>query len=334
MLKSPSVFIVSSGRSGTTLLVSILNAAEQIYIPYESDFIARAYPYFGDKNNIDENDYKRIVKFFQLTSKEQGWGLSSDYLLSFLQEHRPKTFAEINSSLCAAFHKLEGTENLLWGIKAPVLIASLEIILKTCPQAKIVHIVRDGRDIYLSYKKIHEKSPIKFGPKGIISSTLYWIDGLQRIQEFQIKQGNKQIYELRYEDLLCSPEYELKKLCNFLDIEWRSSMYENFYSLERNQKVAPQNLMRSIHSKIQGDIDPKNAYKYLNMMSISKQLIFEAIAIPYLKKYDYKIKFSWLDNPILAILRFLLYCGARKFNNWRYRRRDRLFYLKSECIIK
>ena len=50
--KLPTLFIVSSGRSSTNLLASILNASEQIYIPYESDFIARAYPHYQHKDKL------------------------------------------------------------------------------------------------------------------------------------------------------------------------------------------------------------------------------------------------------------------------------------------
>ncbi len=107
----------------------------------------------------------QISKIFQLTSQlEQGWGMSESYLTSFLQKRSPQTFPEVNSVICEAFHRQENTDNLLWGIKAPVLIASLQRIQTVCPQAKIIHIVRDGRDAYLSYQRVHEDSPVKFDP--------------------------------------------------------------------------------------------------------------------------------------------------------------------------
>lgn len=67
------VFIVSSGRSGTTLLRGILNASNQIYIPHESEFIARAYPFYNNKQNFNEDDYQKIVKIFVKTSQNNGW---------------------------------------------------------------------------------------------------------------------------------------------------------------------------------------------------------------------------------------------------------------------
>ena len=328
--KLPAVFVVSSGRSGTTLLASILNATEQIHIPYESDFIARAYPFYCDRDNLTQADYQAIAKFFRLTSKEQGWGMSESYLLECLQKSQPQTFAEVNSVLYRAFFELHGTEHLQWGIKAPVLIASLERILDTVPQHKLVHIVRDGRDVYLSYKTVHQKSQIKFGPKGIVSNALYWVDGLRRIQELKAQNPHQHIYELRYEDLLCNPEAELKQLCDFLDIDYNPSIHDTFYNLERNQKVAPQNFMQSIHTKVQGGLDPQNVQKYQSKTSKLEQFVFDLIALPYLEKYQYQSQFPWLKTKLFAPIRILFYFAARQINNWRYQKRDRLFYHRSQ----
>ena len=321
--KLPTVFIVSSGRSGTSLLSSILNYSQKIYIPYESDFIARAYPFFGDKNHLNKQDYQQIAKFFIQTSIPEGWGMSEEYLLSFLEKKCPQTLAEVNSVICEAFHNLEGTDNLLWGIKAPVLIASLECIIKVNKDAKIVHIIRDGRDVYLSYKSVHEKSKIKFGPKGLVANALYWVDGLRRIEEIQANTLN--IHELRYEDMLTDAENELKKLCDFLAIEYTPEMHTNFH--EQKQFI-PDKFRNTIHVKSKGGLDPSNIYKYLNVMPKMKLFVFETLAYPYLTKYQYETHF----HPIFLILgtplRWITYFLARQLNNLRYSKRDYKVYKK------
>lgn len=327
--KLPEVFIVSSGRSGTTLLASILNASEQIYIPYESDFIARAYPHYQHQKQFSEADYRHIFNIFQLSAKQEGWGMSEDYVVGKLLEKSPQTFAEVNAVIYESFHQQEKTENLAWGIKAPVLIASLDRIQQVCPQAKIVHLIRDGRDVYLSYKKVHETSQIKFGPKRVIENALYWIDGLRRVEDFKSDSSSEQIYELRYEDLLNDPVNSLQQLCRFLGIEYRSSMHENFNSLERNQKVVPDSFKTTIHQKVHGGLDAKNTHKYLSAMSRWEQIKFESIAAPYLKKYGYQPIHPLLDTFLLMPLRNFLYFFARQFNDSRYQKRDRQIDLQA-----
>lgn len=324
--KYPKVFIVSSGRSGTTLLASMLNAGEDLYIPYESDFIARAYPYFFDKCSLNSGDYKLITKLFQITAKQDGWGMPEDYLYEFLCQKSPQTFSEVNATICEAFHKREGTEDSEWGIKAPVLIASLDRIIKVLPTSSIIHIVRDGRDVYLSYRKVHETSDIKFGPKGIIANALYWIDGLRRVEDFMKSPDPVSIFELRYESLLAEPSQQLRRLCEFIQIPHKPEMYENFNKSSRNQKVAPDQFKKSIHKKLGGGLDAQNTNKYLAQMSRYELIMFELLTAPYLAKYGYELQYPWMNSIFFSPLRRIIYQLASIFNHWRYGKRDHRIY--------
>lgn len=323
----PSTFIVSSGRSGTTLLVALLNATEQINIPYESDFIARAYSYYENKQFFQDEDYQKIARLFQITSQPKGWGMSEKYLLSCLKEQNPQTFSEVNTAIYTAFQKKQGnTGEKKYGIKSPVLISSLEEIGNVYPKAKIIHVVRDGRDVCLSYRKIHQKSKIKFGPKGIVSSALYWIDGLRRIEEAK----QTEIYQLRYEDLIEKTEQELMNICAFLDLEYKLEIYNNYLKQAQNQEIVPQKLQQIVHKKIGKQIDSQNSQKFLNQMNQVEKFVFELIAIPYLKKYNYICNYGWLNRKIFTPIRYFLYFTARKLNTFRYARRNAKFFKEAQ----
>ena len=325
--KLPEVFIISSGRSGTTLLSSILNASNQIYFPYESDFVARAHPIYQHQKSFSDRDYQNISSLFLLCSQPQGWGMSEDYILRKLQERSPQTFAEVYSVICQAFHQQEGTEELLWGIKAPVLIASLQRIHAVCPNAKIVHLVRDGRDVYLSYRKIHEQSPVKFGPKGTIQNALYWVDGLRRVEEYIKLNYSQKIYELKYGELISSPASELKDLCTYLNVDYQPSMYQNFGG--RDRQLTPENLQQSIHQNINSGLVASNTQKYLTQMSRLEKIQYELVAAPYLIKYGYQLEYPWLNSFWFAPIRKLLYFLARSLNDLRYSWRDLNTYKKA-----
>lgn len=326
--KVSPVFIVGTGRSGSTLLRGILNASNQIHIPHESEFIARTYPFYHDKQHFGEDDYRQIARFFMNTSQKNGWGMKREYLISCLKERAPQSLADINSTIYEAYLKQQGLENLQWGIKTPFLVAHIDRILTVFPEAKIIHLVRDGRDVYLSYRKVHENDKIeekdKFGPKGAVTTALYWIDGLRRIEELH----DGQVYELQYENLLSRPEVELKMLCTFLDIDYDKSMYENYQQSNINKNLILEKHKQTIHAKIESGLDPTNLKKYLSNMSKLDRFIFELIGVPYLSKYHYPIEFRFLDTPFLKPLRGFLYFGARQLNNWRYRKRDVQVYKK------
>lgn len=328
MPKSPDFFIVSSGRAGSTLLQSILNANEQLYIPQESDFVARAYPFFHEKSVFGESDYAQLTSLFCATSQSNGWGMSQQYILDYLNREKPQSYADVFSKICEAYHTSQQSQSLKWGIKRPVLIASLDRIKKTYPQAKIVHIHRDGRDVHLSYRRLNTKGEIKFGPSSVVTSALYWVDGLRRVESFleNTPSDSQDIFEVSYENLVRQPKVTVEKLCRFLEIEFAPPMVERFNQADKRKQVAPAELMSSIHKKIGQGLDPNNTEKYLTQMSRVQTLLFELLTAPYLRKYNYPLKFRWTVSWLFFPLRRVLYFSARSFNDIRYAKRDKRFY--------
>jgi hypothetical protein len=330
-------FIVGLGRSGTTLLRNLLNASNQIHFPYESDFIARAHPSLCKRQSFSEDDYSKIAKAFSDRSQKNGWHMKESYLTSCLNKRRPQTFSDINAVIYESYLEQEGLENLQWGIKTPVLIQNLDRIIEVFPNAKIVHIVRDARDVYLSYKNINENgvSDEKFGPRNVVESALFWVDGVRKVEEFSSdsKSSSEALYELRFEDLLEDVDCSLTNVFSFLGMNYDPAIPESYLDHKGNQKLLCLQKYHegTVKSRLREGIDKANTAKYLNKMTRLERFIFELIAIPYLKKYGYLTEFDFLSSPSLSSIREILYFAARKFNSYRYRRRDeKIGYLLSE----
>ena len=320
--KNPKSFIVSSGRAGSTLLQSILNSSQQIYIPRESDFVARAYPFFKDKTKYDTKDYELLAALFSKTSQDDGWEMETGYVKAFLEKNQPQSFADAFNEIFQAYCESENIETNNWAIKHPVLISSLDVLGSVYPVAKIVHMCRDGRDVYLSYKNIHEKSGVKFGPKGVVSNALYWVDGLRRVEEYQ---KENEVFEITYEGLLENTETELEKLCEFLDIRYCASMTQNY---GKQRQEIPKSFSASIHKNLSKGLMIDNTKKYLSKMTKLQIFIYEIIASPYLKKYEYPLEYGFTASILFSPLRICLYSLARMINISRYRRRDKKTYEK------
>lgn len=328
-MKDVPVFIVSSGRAGTTLLRAMLNASDELHFPHESDFIARAFPFYRDRR-FATDDYREVVKFFKRSSQKGGWGLPEEYLVERLKESKAGNFSEINSVLYEsylAYHKLKANR---WGIKAPVLIAHINRIFSVFPNAKIIHLVRDGRDVCLSYRTIHEDSRIPaFGPGGVVTASLYWVDGLRRVENY-----SGRIYELRYEDLLASPAEQMRRLSAYLGIRYNPIMHTNYEKAQSNKDIVIAEHQETIHAKVTKGIDKTNMGKYLSSMSKKEIFLFELIASPYLVKYHYKTEYPWLASPLLSPFRQVAYLAARLFNYQRYRWRDKAIYRHATVLPK
>ncbi|MCF8069444.1 MAG: sulfotransferase [Desulfobacterales bacterium] len=327
--KDEIVFIVSSGRAGTTLLRTMLNAGGELHIPHESDFVARAYKVYGYKKKLHQSVYLEAIKFFKRTSQNSGWGLPEQYIRESIINAAPRNFKEFNISLIETYLKYHNLKATRYGIKAPVLISHIDRILDVFPDAKIIHVVRDGRDVHLSYRKLHNDNQTKsFGPKGILSSALYWVDGLRRVSEY-----SSQIYEVCYEELLNNPAEELKKLCHYLEIPYSPIMHDHFSAAEENKDALLEKHKQTIHLKITQGIDSNNQGKYLKRIKRKERFLFEFITAPYLNKYHYPLEYPFLENMIFCPFRKVIYMTARLFNNIRYRWRDKVTYKHTKNMM-
>ena len=90
----------------------------------------------------------------------------------------------------------QGQGKSRWGEKTPSHLHFWPFIEASFPQAQVVHIVRDGRDVALS----QIKAP--FGPKTIATAAERWVRFVERIRALGRRIGSGRYVEVRYEDLL------------------------------------------------------------------------------------------------------------------------------------
>lgn len=312
-------FIVSSGRSGTTLLASLLNATGRVMIPPESHFIARAYPFYARKVNFTKGDYADAVALFMRTSQMNGWGLSESELRSTLERECPQSFCDINSRIYEEFLGEHGAGHTNWGIKAPALIASLNRILRVFPDALVLHLVRDGRDVCLSYLAVNEMGE-NFGPSGVLSSSLYWVDGLRRVEWLR---NRSNCFEVRYEDLLANTDETLRRVGEYLGIDTAEN---GGAGARAGSMMISEHHRKTIHKKVGQAVDGNNYGKYRKAMPRASIFLFEMLAAPYLSKYGYEVTYPMLGSRVFGVIRQPMYLLARLYNNVRYGLRDVVAY--------
>src|SRR5580700_2165759 len=106
-----------------------------------------------------------------------------------------------------------------WAMYDPDNVLHVERIKRDIPDALFVHIIRDGRDIALSLKKMGGFTPLPWDcgqTESLVATALYW--------EWMVHQGRAHgrhfpadYIEIRYEDLITKPHETLGKLGGFLD---------------------------------------------------------------------------------------------------------------------
>ncbi len=244
---SPShIFIVGSPRSGTTLLRFILNCSDEVAICGETHFLGtpggqrhtfrKRFARVGDiktdtgAKRVVDYIYKLRVKIFWLWIQRNV--ARSDFLSELLKSDRTDRAL---LDLVTAFY---ARDKPVRGEKTPSHIYHVHTLLEWFPRAKIVHVVRDPRAIFMSKikKKIHQKDvPLvhRIVRKSNFALNCYyglsiqidWLRIMQLHQKYQRFYPNNYCL-VRYEDLITDPLNQLKQLCDFLNIQMTEKMLE------------------------------------------------------------------------------------------------------------
>jgi hypothetical protein len=212
--KAP-VFVVGAPRSGTTLLYhTILSSGNFVVYPVESDVFNRIAPAFGDLHSLANR--KRLVNTWLESDYFQRTALDPEELRrQLLSECRtPGDFLRIVMDRMA---RMQGVER--WAEKTPTHVLHIPEIKATIPDALVIHIIRDGRDVAVSMDRMGWAwggSRFPWGREhGVLVAGIYW--------EWLVKTGRKygrrlgkDYLEVHYEDLVQDPKGTLRTLSAFI----------------------------------------------------------------------------------------------------------------------
>jgi hypothetical protein len=205
-------FIVASARSGTTFLRLTLNAHPRIAVPPESRFITELYP--GGTDIRCEDFLKRLASHKRFLT----WGLPIEAVAAEIGDRQMLPYSDTIRSTYLAYAKRDGKSS--WGDKTPRYIEHIPLLAELFPDARFIHIVRDGRNVALSY------AHVDFGPRTVAKAAQLWSRRVSTgIREGRAL-GSQRYIEIRNEDLAGNTEAEVNKVCSFLGIEADPAMFD------------------------------------------------------------------------------------------------------------
>jgi hypothetical protein len=210
-----AVVVLGVSRSGTTLLKAMLDAHSQLAIPSESYFLPQLWDRHGERPERDA-----FVEDLTRLQRLREWGVDPEQVRARLPE-RP-TFAEAIESIYRLYAESEGKPR--FGDKTPLYMQHLDVLDRAFPDARYVHIVRDGRDAACSLLAMTRKPRFNLTrPRGVGDFAVAWQREVRAAREF----GRTHAYhEVRYEDLVEQPGQRLREVCAFLELEYEPGMLE------------------------------------------------------------------------------------------------------------
>ncbi|MDP9226991.1 MAG: sulfotransferase [Actinomycetota bacterium] len=212
MTEPAPFFIVASARSGTTLLRLILNRHPSIAVPPESRFITELW------QGTDEVDASEFLARLVDHDRFAEWELPIEAVRAELDRSPTVSYREAISAVYRAYARHKGKE--LWGDKTPRYVEHIPFLAGLFPSSRFVHLVRDGRDVALSY------ADVPFGPKTVARAAGLWKARVSAGIRTGRPLAPGRYIEIHYEDLAESPEKQLRDLCSFLGISFEPVMLD------------------------------------------------------------------------------------------------------------
>jgi hypothetical protein len=225
---SPFVFIVGCPRSGTTLLQRVVNAHPHVAVVNQSRWV----PVYWKKRAgltaeglVTPELVPQLLTYRKLFRK---LGIGREDLERLLGDGGPVPYARYVTGVFDLYGRAQG--KALVGDKTPIYVRSIDTLHGLWPEAKFVHLIRDGRDVclsHLNWKKKAAKLASNFRTwteDAVTTAALRWKWNVGLGRQAGRPLGPGLYYELRYEALVARPEEECAKLCAFLGVPYDAAM--------------------------------------------------------------------------------------------------------------
>lgn len=206
------IFVVGHSRSGSTLLATLLGRHSRILALPETHFFGGSYSGFFLRRFWS---YRSIGSLLRFTVDDnirlRDLGLHKESIKSSLISQ-----PDINSKSildCIFSSCLKSSKKQLVLEKTPYHIEHVDRILKWYPEARIICIVRDGRDA------IDSQILAPWTHSSPKRHALYWAWCVKRSIKLQRKYPES-VTIVRYEDLVMDPSSTLRKLASHIGVDF------------------------------------------------------------------------------------------------------------------
>jgi hypothetical protein len=204
-------FIVGASRSGTTLLRLMLDAHPWIAIPAETHFYQAVLAI--DPGRVDWLD--AVIAAIVGSHTWGDYALDAGAFEHAVRARGPRTAGDVLRTFYLMYAGRFGKRR--WGDKFPGNTGFMEGIAGLLPEARFVHIIRDGRDVAASLRDTW------FRPGDTYESCIaYWAETVLGARA-QARRGLPYL-EVRYEALVRDAPRALVDVCAFLEIPYDPSM--------------------------------------------------------------------------------------------------------------
>jgi hypothetical protein len=214
---TPPVLVLGVSRSGTTLLRVVLDRSPGIAIPEESRFIPLLWR--RHRGRIDPERFRDDLARLPALRR---WGLDPEAVVIAPGSSTAEAIAAVFEAYAAQHGKPR------WGDKSPMYMRHLTLLERLFPAAHYVHLIRDGRDVAVSFLAMPEGTYTRTWayPSTPARFACQWRTEVEAGRALGARVGPARYLEVRYEELVAEPEHVVRSICGFAGLAFESAMLD------------------------------------------------------------------------------------------------------------
>lgn len=311
----PKLFVVGCPRSGTSWVTTLLAGHPDIVmVPAETHVYRLVYEPFvelptwnlqrrlqswkgilrryGPKPLLfgfqSSDIWRGILRDYQILNRPDSHGLHAlasyaDFRLQ-MNATRTQTTPQLKQAeqlieaLFDVFFKQHGSSGQTLLEKTPMHIRYGDRILRRFPEARIIEVIRDGRDVCASYNALAKEQPwARIGTLGAIRQwkrCISWGEQIRSQAEL-----TPRMHTVRYEALKAEPSTNLQQLFDFAQLSWSPQQVQDIIQASDIDRIRDKGEGQYVRKGTVGD--------WKNQLSKDEVALCEEIAGAHLNRLGY-----------------------------------------------
>jgi len=272
-------FVLGAARSGTTMFRLMLNRHSRLAIPFESQFLRQILAEMPADRPLEPREAARTADLVIGEKNFSTWHLAPARVREELENLAPAPLALLVDALFRM--EIAGSGKPRWGDKTPHYYLCWQRLMGLFPGSKLIHIVRDGRDVSRSLAKVGWHGPTE------CDRARYWSQRVEMAHAAARELGPERNLIVRYEDLVLQTRATLESVCDFLEEAYEPEMLRFFEDARRHIS----DIDGDVHGKLERAPCPEDVGRWQREMPLEEQIQFEAIAGTSLRLMSYPCLF-------------------------------------------
>lgn len=277
----PIFFIVGRGRSGTTLLSTILDSHPNVASAIESRFLLYLWKRYGKMKRWNKDMAEEFYNDLMVDSMVRKlWVFQDDFLETLKALPEQTSFQDLIKVVHLSRKSSFPKDKIKYIFdKNPFYSLQLDVLIKIFPDAKFYRLIRDPRDSVSSHNRKFSESTVFF--------SYMWDHFNKRIDQFSLQHPNR-VFTQRFEDLILDKVSFFKVFEQFTGIASLAELEDKRIDFKNQIEAKYDKRLKSLHKESVNPLQASKIGEYKKNLSADQINIIDQICFPNAERYGYE----------------------------------------------